>query len=185
MFNLTRIPTNISLLLVIALSWAMPANACGPNAQKVIKEIIIKAAPSRVWAVVGDFGAMQAWHSDVIETQLETKLDDDGKAISYRKLKLRNGGSIIEKQRETQDGEMKLGSVMVEGDIAVSNYSDAITVRPGQTADESVVTWIGRFNNKADLMQAPVGQDNAAAIAAVEGWFDVGLANLKKVIEAQ
>lgn len=172
-------------LLVAAIFWATSASACGPDPQKVTKEIIIQASPSKVWAVISDFGAMQRWHSDVIETLLETRLDEDGKPVIYRKLKLRNGGSIIEKKREMQNGEMKLGSVMEEGDIAVSNYSDAITVRPGPLAEESIVTWIGRFNNKANLMKAPAGQDNVTAIAAVENWFDVGLASLKKVTEAQ
>lgn len=174
-----------SLLVVSALLLAPSAQACGPSPQKVTKDIIIKADPSKVWAVLSDFGGMQKWHSNVLETLTESKLDENGNAVIYRTLKLRNGGSIIEKQRETQVDEMKLGSVMIEGDMAVSNYSDAIMVKPGQTAGESIVTWIGRFNNKANLMKAPVGQDNVAAISAVEAWFVSGLANLKTVIEAQ
>jgi hypothetical protein len=160
--------------------------ACGPSPQKVTKEITIKAEPAQVWALVSDFGGMQRWHANVLETTLVHKLDaESGKEMNYRTLKLKDGGSIVEKQRETQADEMKLGVILEQGDIAVSNYSDAITVKPGAVAGESIVTWVGRFNNKANLMQAPEGQDNAAAIAAVESWFGLGLEGLKKAAEAK
>lgn len=159
------------------------ASACGPSPQKVTKEIVIKAPPKKVWALMSDFSAMQKWHPDVLSSVLETKADPDGKAVNYRTLTLKNGGTIIEKQREMQAGEMKLGALMEQGDIAVSNYSDAIVVKPSLVAGESVVTWVGRFNNKANLMQAPVGQDNATAIAAVESWYDAGLQGLKENVE--
>ncbi|MCX7190549.1 MAG: SRPBCC family protein [Methylotenera sp.] len=161
------------------------ASACGPSPQKVSKEIVIQASPKKVWALVGDFSAMQKWHPDVLASSLESRPDADEKTFIYRTLTLKNGGSIIERQRETQAGEMKLGAVLVQGDLAVSNYSDAISVKPSLVAGESVVTWVGRFNNKANLMQAPAGQDNVAAITTVEAWYAAGLANLKIVLEAQ
>lgn len=159
------------------------ANACGPSPQKVSKQIVIKSTPDKVWALVSDFSAMQKWHPNVLSSTLESKLDVDGKAVNYRTLTLKNGGLIIAKKREMQVGEMKLGTVFEQGDIAVSNYSDAITVKPSLIAGESLVTWVGRFNNKANLMQAPVGQDNATAIAAVEFWYEVGLQGLKGSLE--
>ncbi|NOT14279.1 MAG: SRPBCC family protein [Methylotenera sp.] len=164
---------------------AMPllAIACGPSPQKVSKEITIHAEPATVWAMVRDFGAMQKWHPDVLVSKLENKPDTEGKAANFRTLTLKNGGSITEKQRETQAEEMKLGVVMIEGDIAVSSYSDAISVKPSQVAGETVVTWVGRFNNKANAMQAPAGQDNAAAIAAVSAHYGAGLQGLKQVLE--
>lgn len=171
--------------IIAVISSPFGASACGPSPQKVSKEIVIQASPAKVWALVSDFNAMQKWHPDVLASSIESKPDADEKTVNFRTLTLKNGGSITEKQRETQADEMKLGAVMEQGDIAVSNYSDAITVKPSLVAGESIVTWVGRFNNKANLMQAPVGQDNATAIAAVEAWYDAGLANLKKVVEAQ
>lgn len=170
---------------IVMLLSVMPllAIACGPSPQKVTREIIIHAEPAKVWAMVSDFAAMQKWHPDVITITLESKQDVEGKVTHYRTLKLKNGGSITEKQRETQADEMKLGAVMVEGDIAVSNYSDAISVKPSLVVGESVVTWVGRFNNKANAMQAPAGQDNEAAIAAVEARYDAGLQGLKQLFE--
>jgi mxaD protein len=169
--------------LMVVIFTPLYASACGPSPQKVTKEIVIKAPPEKVWAMMSDFSAMQKWHPDVMSSVLETKADPDGKPVNYRKLTLKNGGTIVEKQREMQEGEMKLGAVIEQGEIAVSNYSDAITVKPSLAAGESVVTWVGRFNNKANLMQAPVGQDNAAAITAVESWYDNGLQGLKESVE--
>lgn len=175
----------MTVTLIAVIFSPFCASACGPSPQKVSKEIVIQATPAKVWALVGEYSAMQKWHPEVLASSLEIKPDEDEKTVIYRTLTLKNGGSIIERQRETQAGEMKLGAVLVHGNLAVSNYSDAITVKPSLVAGESVVTWVGRFNNKANLMQAPAGQDNAAAIAAVDAWYDAGLTNLKKVLEAQ
>lgn len=159
------------------------AMACGPSPQKVTKEIVIKAEPSKIWAILSDFGAMQKWHPGVLSVDVESKVDADGKKTLFRTLKLKGGGSLNEKQRETQLDEMKLGVVMLEGDIAVSNYSDAITVKPSIIHGESLVTWVGRFNNKANAMHAPSGQDDATAIAAVNSFYGAGLQGLKSVLE--
>jgi hypothetical protein len=169
--------------LIVAISSPLCSSACGPSPQKVTKEITIHAEPATVWAMVNDFGAMQKWHPDVLASKLENKPDSEGKVTNFRTLTLKNGGSITEKQRETQVGEMKLGVVMIAGDIAVSSYSDALSVKPSLVTGESVVTWVGRFNNKANAMQATAGQDNAAAIAAVAARYDAGLQGLKQVLE--
>ena len=171
--------------LFAAIYKPLYASACGPSPQKVSREIVIQASQVKVWALLSDFNAMQKWHPDVLAGTQENGLDADGKTVIYRTLTLKNGGSVTEKQRETQVGEMKLGAVLVQGDLAISNYSDSMVVKPSLVEGESTVSWVGRFNNKANLMQAPVGQDNAAAIAAVEAWYDAGLANLKKVVETQ
>lgn len=173
----------VTATLMAVIFTPLYASACGPSPQKVTKEIAIKATPEKVWELVSDFSAIQKWHPNVLSSVLETKADPDGKAVNYRTLTLKNGGTIIEKQREIQAGEMKLGTLMEQGDIAVSNYSDAITVKPSSVAGESVVTWVGRFNNKANAMQAAVGEDNAAAIATVEAYYNAGLQGLKQSIE--
>jgi hypothetical protein len=146
--------------LIVVISSPLCSSACGPSPQKV-----------------------QKWHPDVLASKLENKPDSEGKVTNFRTLTLKNGGSITEKQRETQVGEMKLGVVMIAGDIAVSSYSDALSVKPSLVTGESVVTWVGRFNNKANAMQATAGQDNAAAIAAVAARYDAGLQGLKQVLE--
>lgn len=172
-----RIATLVLFLMPLS------AIACGPSPQKVTKEIVIKAEPAKIWALLSDFGAMQKWHPGVVAVVVESKPDTNGKDALFRTLKLKSGGSLSEKQRETQSDEMKLGVVMLEGDFAVSNYSDAITIKPSTADGESLVTWVGRFNNKANAMQAPAGEDDATAIAAVNAFYGAGLQGLKSVLE--
>lgn len=172
-------------ILTVVCSISSVTFACGPSPQKVTKEVIIQATPDKVWAIVGDFSTMQKWHPSVLASTLEKKKDAEGVVVNYRTLTLLNGGIIVEKQREMQNETMKIGVVVMQSDMAVSNYSDAISVKPGLRNGEAVVTWVGRFNNKANAMQAPEGQDNATAITAIEAWYDLGLANLKKVVEEQ
>jgi hypothetical protein len=169
--------------LAIACFIPMASFACGPSPQKVVREITIKADPIKVWAIVGDFGGMHKWHPNVLASTLDHKKDTEGVDANYRILVLKAGGTIVEKQRDMKNEAMKISVVMVQGDMAVSNYSDAITVKPSSVAGESVVTWVGRFNNKANAMQAAAGEDNAAAIATVEAYYNAGLQGLKQIIE--
>lgn len=173
------------LFTTLAITCFIPltAFACGPSPQKVIKEITIKADPIKVWAIVGDFSGMHKWHPNVLTSTLDHKKDTEGVEANYRILVLKDGGKIVEKQREMKNETMKISVVMVQGDMAVSNYSDVVTVKPSSITGESVVTWVGRFNNKANAMQAAAGEDNAAAIAAVEAYYSAGLQGLKQIFE--
>lgn len=171
-------------VLVFLLLLSSHVMACGPSPQKVVEKIVIKGTPEAVWSVVGNFEKMHQWHPDVIGTVAESKFDSAGKKTTFRILQLKNGGKLIERMRETQMNEMKLGVVIEQGDIAISNYSDALTVSSSFQANETVVTWTGRFNNKANLIIAPEGQDNDAAIAAVEQFYKQGLNGLKAYMES-
>lgn len=159
------------------------ANA--PSQQKVIREVVIKAEPANVWAVVKDFGGLHKWHPAVESTITETKADESGTQLLHRTLTLKGGGAILEKQTINSDEEMKLEYRIVEGVLPVSGYRAIMQVKAGPGAGESTVTWTGRFYNKANDVHAKPGEDNEAAVKAVEGMYDAGLPNLKKVIEGQ
>jgi mxaD protein len=171
-----------SLLSVLLLS-GFNAYACGPSPQKVVEKVVIHDTPEHVWAVVGDFAKMGEWHPGVVASGIQSTVDADGNKTHFRTLTLSDGGQLIERIRPTKQGVMKLGVVIEKGDMAVSNYSDALTVKAGSGPNESIVTWTGRFNNKANLMVAPEGQDDAAAIAAVKAFYTTGLNQLAKVFE--
>lgn len=167
-----------ALLLPIAAS---AANA--PTQQKVIREVVIKAEPAKVWAMLKDFGGIHKWHPAVENTSTETKPDQDGNVLLHRLLSLKGGGTILEKQTINSDEDMKLEYRIVEGVLPVSGYRAVMTVKAGSGAGESTVNWTGRFYNKANDVHPKPGEDNETAIKAVEGVFDAGLANLKKVLE--
>lgn len=167
-------------LLAMALL-PLSAAAHGPSPQKVEKSVTIKAEPAKVWALVKDFGNMQAWHPAVASTKLEKKGED-----TFRLLTLKGGGTIYEKLRSADDGDMKLKYEIVEGVLPVADYNSFITVKAGPGAGESTVTWVGRFYRVYKLNPPiPPGQDDASALNAVNGVYDAGLANLKKVAEGK
>ena len=172
-------------LIAVALL-PLTAAAHGPSPQKVEKSVTIKAEPAKVWALVKDFGNWQKWHPAVTNSKLETKKDENGETATYRKLTLKDGGSIYEKLRSADDTDMKLKYEIVEGTVPVADYNSYITVKAGPAAGESTVTWTGRFYRVYKLNPPiPAGQDDESAIKAVTGIYDAGLANLKKVAEGQ
>ena len=162
----------------------MSAFACGPTPQKVVKDMVIKADAATVWQVIKQFDAIAQWHPDVRMSGLLQKLDEQGASATFRLITLKNGLKIEEKRRETADLEMKLDVQITQGDFPVSNYRGVMQVKAGVTAGEAIVTWTGRFNNKANTLAAPAGQDNAAALSAVNAFYDNGLAGLKVFIES-
>ncbi len=173
------------VVVFFALMFAVVFNvfACGPTPQKVVKEITIKADPASVWQVVKQFDAIAQWHPDVQSSVELQKLDDEGLTANFRLITLKSGLKLEEKRRETPDADMKLDYQMSQGDFPVSNYRGVMQVKPGTVTGETVVSWIGRFNNKANTLDAPAGQDNPTAIHAVEAFYGDGLAGLKAMIE--
>lgn len=173
----------VVLTTFVMVAFNLTTFACGPTPQKVVKEIIIKGDPKTVWAVIDKFDAIALWHPDVQSSTMIQKTDEDGNAESDRVIKLKSGVTLEEKRRTTPNTQMKLDYQMTGGDFLVSNYRGVMQVKEGNSNGETIVTWTGRFNNKANTLAAPVGQDNDAAISAVSTFYEDGLEGLKNFIE--
>ena len=172
----------LALLALAILPLTVAAH--GPSPQKVEKTITIKAPPAKVWALVKDFGNMQAWHPAIASDKLEQKKDDNGEMATFRTLTLKSGGNIYEKLRSADDAAMKLKYEIVSGAAPVADYNSFMTVTAGPGAGESTVTWVGRFYRTYKLNPPiPAGQDDETAIKFVTDVYDAGLAGLKKAAE--
>lgn len=174
------------LSAIFATVFLLPLSAGAANApsqQKVIREVVIKAEPAKVWAMVKDFGGLHKWHPAAETTALEMKKDEAGTEVQHRLITLKGGGTILEKLVGNTDAEMKLEYRIVESVLPVSGYRSIMQVKAGPDAGESTVTWTGRFYNKANKVDAPKGEDNETAVKAVEGVYDAGLPALKKLLE--
>lgn len=168
------------LALIALATLSFNAAAHGPTPQKVEKTITIKAEPAKVWAMVKDFGGLHKWLPPVASTKLETKGKD-----TFRTLTLKDGGEIVEKLRSADDSSMKIKYEIVSGVAPVADYVSTIKVDTGPGAGESTVTWVGRFYRTYKLNPPiPAGQDDETAVKFVEGVYDSGLPNLKKVLES-
>ncbi|MCE9633740.1 MAG: SRPBCC family protein [Methylophilales bacterium] len=169
------------LVLIATALLPLTAAAHGPSPQKVEKEIVIKADPAKVWAMVKDFGGIHKWLPPVASTKVETKGED-----TFRTLTLKDGGTILERLKSSDDKDMKLKYEIVEGVLPVTNYNATMTVKAGPGAGETTVVWLARFYRMYTLNPPiPAGQDDESAVKAVTGVFDAGLPNLKKVLEAK
>lgn len=161
------------------LMMPLAAFAHGPSPQKVTETVTIKAPPAKVWALLSDFNGMPKWHPGIKSSKVEAKGGN-----TFRTLILKDGGKVYERLKEKNDADMRLKYEIVEGTLPVSDYYAVISVKPGANANESTVEWMGRFYRKYKLNPPiPAGQDDESAIKAVQGVFQPGLANLKKVAE--
>lgn len=169
------------LAILAALMLPLTAAAHGPSPQKVEKEIVIKADPAKVWAIVKDFGGLHKWLPPVESTKLDTKDGD-----TFRLLTLKGGGTILERLKSIDDTDMKLKYEIIEGVLPVGDYNAVMTVKPGPGAGESTVVWMARFYRVYRLNPPiPAGQDDESAIKAVNGVFDAGLPSLKALAEGK
>lgn len=167
-----------TLALLAALLLPFTAAAHGPTPMKTVETVTIKAPAAKVWALVSDFNGMPKWHPAVKESKVEEK---DGATL--RLLTLQDGGTILEQLRSKNDADMQIKYEILEGVIPVSGYTSKITVKDAGNG-ETTVEWFGRYYRKYVLNPPiPAGEDDESAKKAVDGIYQSGLANLKKVAE--
>jgi mxaD protein len=174
------------ILAILAVACIVPlsAQAHGPSGQKVIKEVVVHAAPAKVWTVMKDFASIGQWHPNVTDVKVEEKKDEaSGTTMPFRVVKLKNGRSFEEKLREVDDENMKLDYKMVEGDnstILVYGYRTVLYVKPGPTADEATVSLTARFYNKSNSLEQFPGLGNKEANEEINALYDAAGEGLQK-----
>ena len=174
--------SQLGLALILTSSLSMvAANAHGPTRQKVTKTIEINAAPAKVWAVIQNFEDM-SWHPAV-----EKSAGKGGNAIdATRQLTLTGGGTIDEVLYKYSAEKMSYSYRITKVDVKVlpvTNYSSHLTVKPAE-GGKSIVEWKGAFYRGFPNNDPPAELSDEAAIKAVSGVYESGLAALKKKIES-
>lgn len=164
-----------ALMCALTTAWAH-----GPSRQKVVESVAIAAPPEAVWSRIQDFGALQSWHPAV-----ESSENTDGNQVgSVRTLHLKGGATVVEELTAYSAEEHRLAYKMKDpGPVPVNNYTSMIKVNAD--VGGSVVEWRGAFY-RGDPNNNPAPERNdEAAIAAVTGIYQAGLANLKKMVEGK
>jgi len=164
----------LSMLTVVPLS----SSAHGPTRQKVIEKITINAPPAAVWAKVKNFDALKDWHPAIAESPAS-----QGNTIgSVRSLKLKGGGELTETLEGYDDAAMKYSYRAKDGGaLPVTNYTSTLIVTG--SGNQSVVEWRGAFYRGHPGNEPPPEQNDDAAVKAITGVYQGGLANLKKLVE--
>lgn len=178
---MNRRPFTRQLAALLALA-ALPlaASAHGPTRQKVVETITIDASAAAVWARIKDFNALKNWHPAV-----EDSAASQGNAVdSVRIVKLKGGGTLEETLETHDDAAMKYSYRAKNGGaLPVTNYTSTLRV----TADGSkaIVEWRGAFYRGYPNNDPPPDQNDEAAVRAVTGVYQAGLAQLKKLAEGK
>ncbi len=155
----------------LALVSQIAVSAVEPVQEKVEREIVVKAPVDKVWAVVTDFGAIDQWHPAVTKSAVETKTDEDGKALPHRTLTLKEGGTLVHKESKKNEKIKKYEYKIVEG-MHVKGYRAIFRVKPGANENEAKIMYKARFFADPD------------GVKEVEAFYDAGLPGLKAFIEA-
>lgn len=178
---MNRRPFTRHLAALLALA-ALPlaASAHGPTRQKVVETITIDAPAAAVWARIKDFNALKNWHPAV-----EDSAASQGNAVdSVRIVKLKGGGMLEETLETHDDAAMKYSYRAKNGGaLPVTNYTSTLRV----TADgaKAIVEWRGAFYRGYPNNDPPPDQNDEAAVRAVTGVYQAGLAQLKKLAEGK
>ena len=173
-----RVLLSILLLLVPAM-----ALAHGPSRQKFELSVDVKAPPADVWAVIGNFQDM-SWLPAVFSTTGENG-NEAGKATRVLTLGKDGGPQVHESLRKYDAEKMSYSYMITEVDPAVfpvTNYSSTLSVVPNADGG-SKITWKAGFYRGFPNNDPPPEQNDEAAVKAVTGVYQSGLANLKKLAE--
>jgi hypothetical protein len=141
------------------------------NAIAVKKRTEAPGLPPDIWAVVGEFCAIEKWHPAVAKCE-ETKEGD----VTYRLLTLKDGGKI--KEKLTGTGDQSYTYEIVESPLPVKNYKSKLWLELDDEPDRSVIYWQSDFD-PAD------GKTEEEAKKVITSILSDGVKGIKKVaIEA-
>ena len=167
-------------IAVLGSAISPPAGAHGPTRQKVVETVRIAAPAAAVWARIKNFDGLKDWHP-AVEASPADKGDAEG---SVRKVALKGGGALVETLERYDAAQMRYSDRMKDGGaLPVSNYTSTLAVTgEGNT---STVEWRGAFYRAYPNNDPPPEKNDEAALKAVTGFYQSGLANLKKIVEAK
>ena len=172
----------ISVLLGCALLCSA-SFAHGPSRQKVVKSITINAPAAKVWGIIADFCAISSWSPGIASCTAE-----GGNAVGgKRTLKIgkADGPEIVEELQAYDPAAMMYRYKVVKTDNAVlpvTTYSAFLTVADAGNGT-TTVEWKSGFYRAYTKNNPPPELSDEAAVKAVSGAYEAGLANLKKLAE--
>lgn len=172
----------VALLGATALATALPltAQAHGPTRQKVTETVTIDAPAATVWARIRDFGALKDWHPAVADSPAS-----QGNTVgSVRLVKLKGGGELTETLEGHDEAQRKYNYRLKDGSpLPVTNYTS--TIRVTDSGGKAQVEWRGAFYRGYPNNDPPPDQNDEAAVRAITGVYQSGLANLKQLVEGK
>jgi mxaD protein len=175
----------MKIISAIAFSVSLLASGYSMGAAPMLhtsKTIVINAPASKVWNLTKDFGGLNNWHPALASDAIVEGTDNTVGAV--RLLTLKGGGTIKEKLLAYNAAGRTFKYAILEGVIPVSDYTSTFVVTSAGKGKSSV-TWSGRFKRKNVGANPADNENDKAAVDAINGVYQSGLDNLKKMAEAQ
>ncbi len=146
---------------------------------EVVETVEVNAPPEVVWAVIGGFGAMKAWHPAVQKVDHEGGLEPGAKRTLY----LPDEAKIVEEllKYDSQDRSYEYRIVAVDPKVLpVIDYVSELRVAPAENEGQSLVIWTGHFNSAGNENLDQDKRDEAA-LGTIKAVYRGGLDNLKAI----
>ncbi|MCA8883082.1 MAG: SRPBCC family protein [Rhodobacteraceae bacterium] len=171
-------------ILCAALLLLLPSMALahGPVRQKVSVAVDVAASPAEAWAVIGDFQDM-SWLPPVFDTTGEG--GNEPGATRLLTLGDSDGPVVAETLRRYSADKMSYSYLITDVDVAVlpvTNYSSTLTVTPNDGGGAHI-EWKGAFYRGYPNNDPPAELNDEAAVAAVTGLYETGLAALAEKLD--
>jgi mxaD protein len=145
------------------------------------KTVTFDAPASKVWTATKDFNGLATWHPALASDAILEGTNNTVGAV--RLLTLKGGGTIKEKLLAFSEANHSYKYAIVESVLPVSDYTSTFVVK-SLGKGKSSVTWTGSFKRK-NVGDNPADNENdKTAIDTVNGVYQGGLDNLKKIVEA-
>ncbi len=128
----------------------------------------LPVSTKQVWDLIGNFNALPDWHPAVERSEIE---EEEGGRGVIRSLHLLGGGTVVERLERLDDSEHLYSYEILESPLPVADYHATLRVREEEGG--CTVEWSSEFE--------PKGAPEQDAAAVIQGIFDAGLENLKKM----
>lgn len=124
----------------------------------------LNVSADQLWQMIGQFNALPDWHPAVEKSELN-------KEGQTRTLSLAGGGEIVERLESADDDSKTYTYSIVDSPLPVKNYVS--TIKVSGSGDNATVEWSSEFD--------AAGMPDNDAMKAIEGVYQAGLDNLKKM----
>ena len=171
---------------IALLAFTHAAFAHGPSRQKVTKEVAVDAPATKVWAIIENFCAIADWHPAIHSAECDPSKGTEIGATRVLTVGEAGGPQIHEELQKFDAEKMTLKYKISKTDnsvLPVTTYSAFLSVADNGD-DTSTVKWRGGFYRAYPNNNPPENLSDEAAVTAVNGVYDAGLANIKALAES-
>lgn len=168
------------LLACAGLPTGTEAPAGAARQLSVSQTITIHAPVPAVWAVCGNFDAIERWLSVAAKTTLTHGSNNTVGAI--RHIDVKGGGYVDEELLAYSAADHSLRYRILAGVLPVSDYRSEFAAQDAGRGTTHV-TWSSTFRRKDSGPNPAHDANDETALAAIGGLYETGLADLKRVVE--